>query len=153
MGASVSMIGPNTVQRKREELAFRHQPYQDSPEGVLAAYLKNNKVRLLKEMVLQALRAYWLALAYQELGSLSSGELQRVGLYCVDELEKQANLIRWTLGLEYPQSHTFIPAREAEMATSAPLPKSVTESVVPELDSFEAHDVDGAGDWQDMFVA
>lgn len=36
-------------ERKREELAFRHQPYLDSPEGVLANYIKNNFVRLLKE--------------------------------------------------------------------------------------------------------
>lgn len=151
------MSSSNEIQRKREELTFRHQPYQDSPEGVLASYLKNNKVRLVKEMVLQALRAYWLALAYQELGGLTPGELQRVGLYCVDELEKQANLIRWSLRLEYPHPHK-VPAHGVGVAVSASLPKSATESVIPEpavpgLDLNKAHDVDGPGDWQDMFAA
>lgn len=147
-------------ERKREELAFRHQPYLDSPEGVLACYIKNNKVRLLKEMVLQALRAYWLALAYQELGGLSPEELQRVGRHCVDELEKQASFIRLSLGLEHPEPREFVTVTPSAVATtiSMPSPQPITdpvvaESVEPELDNSDTHDIDGAGDWKDMFAA
>jgi hypothetical protein len=51
------------------DIKFRFQPMAKSPDGILLEYLKNhlNSASITQELVLKALRAYWLVDAYWDL--------------------------------------------------------------------------------------
>lgn len=98
---------------KQTEFTFnlRYQPLPHTPDGILFSFIKNHAVYLPKEMVLQALRERWLALAYlerYERGEITEVELRRIGEDAVYALEQHAEHIRHRLGLNRPvkvQSH------------------------------------------------
>ena len=95
--------------RKRLNLTLRYTPYADSPDGVVLSYLNCSQMRVLKKTVLETLSMCWLALAYQEQGSLPPEELRLVALGCVDALEKHISYLRAAFRLESPtgQNSTF----------------------------------------------
>ncbi|MDF5727889.1 MAG: hypothetical protein PUP92_07570 [Rhizonema sp. PD38] len=95
--------------RKRLNLILRYTPYADSPDGVVLTYLNCSQMRVLKKTVLETLSMCWLALAYQERGSLPTEELRLVALGCVDALEKHISYLRAAFRLDSPtaQSSTF----------------------------------------------
>jgi hypothetical protein len=95
--------------RKRLNLTLRYTPYADSPDGVVLTYLNCSQMRVLKKTVLETLSMCWLALAYQERGSLPPEELRLVALGCVDALEKHISYLRAAFRLESPtaQNSTF----------------------------------------------
>jgi hypothetical protein len=85
----------------RFDYRFRIQVPENSLEGILLRYLmeEGNQVYSHKEMVLAALRAYWLPHAYAnaiqrgEL-SLSEGELQTIATDAVEHLGERMEIIR-----------------------------------------------------------
>lgn len=92
---------------KQTEFTFnlRYQPLPHTPDGILFSFIKNHPIYLPKEMVLQALRERWLALAYlerYERGEITEVELRRIGEDAVYALEQHAEHIRHRLGLKRP---------------------------------------------------
>lgn len=88
------------ITRQRKSFYFRYQPYEDSSDNVLLSFLETGDgIRSGKEMVIQALRMCYLALAYQQAGTLSDEELRQLGLTCCNALEQQLMHLRQTLHL------------------------------------------------------
>lgn len=88
------------MNKQYEDFRFRYQPKPESLDGQLMDYLKKGDgSRKTTEMVLQALRAFWLALACQEAGKLDDEELRKLGLSCCSALENQITYIRQVMRL------------------------------------------------------
>jgi hypothetical protein len=61
----------------RLDIVFRFRPSAESPDGLLLHYLKNLGVTpISNEMVLKALRAFWLPDTYFDCGEKRGGELK-----------------------------------------------------------------------------
>jgi hypothetical protein len=91
------------TEQERRNFNFRYQPYANTPDGILISYLQTgDTVRSGKEMILPALRAFWLPLAYQQAGNFSNDELRQMGLICCNALEHQLAYIRLLLRLPMP---------------------------------------------------
>ena len=114
-------------QQERIDLIWRYQPLKSAPDGVLLSYVKYNSLMPLREMILQALRAYWLPLAYQEKGSTDAFVLERMFRNAVYALEKHALYLCDQGGIDYPR----YPLREDLVQQSSPLLEAVqgTENV------------------------
>ena len=70
-------------------------------DGLLLKYIKQYDTSSRIEMVLRALRAFWLTEAHQNLGSHKRPqELKRIAQMMVRILEDQADAIRATFGIE-----------------------------------------------------
>lgn len=97
---------------KQLNVTFRFQPWSSSPDGLLLQYLKQQVIPVKNEMVLRALRAFWLAEAYQNLGGKRPQELKRLAMTMIGVLEDQANYLRAVFGIEraipYPVSTQMI---------------------------------------------
>ncbi|MEG4576231.1 hypothetical protein QUA56_26705 [Microcoleus sp. N3A4] len=91
--------------KERVEFLWRYQPFKSTPDGVLMSYIKGNLLLPSREMILQALRPYWLPLAYLEKGDIDPIILGRLFKNAVYVLEKQALYLRERGGLEYPPIH------------------------------------------------
>jgi len=78
---------------------FTYRPRNHSLDAALIKYLRNNPIKESKEMALQAMRAFWMALAHSEAGDLDEESLRNLGLHCCNTLETQSDLIRSILGL------------------------------------------------------
>ncbi|MEG3973070.1 MULTISPECIES: hypothetical protein [unclassified Microcoleus] len=92
-------------EKERVEFLWRYQPFKSTPDGVLMSYIKGNLLLPSREMILQALRPYWLPLAYLEKGDIDPVILGRLFKNAVYVLEKQALYLRERGGLEYPPIH------------------------------------------------
>jgi hypothetical protein len=93
--------------QERRNFTFRYQPYANTPDSILIDHLQTgDAVRSGKEMVLLAIRAFWLPLAYYEAGNFSEEEIRRIGLMCCHALEHQITYIR--LLLQLPASSTTV---------------------------------------------
>ena len=91
--------------QERRNFTFRYQPYTNTPDGILIDHLqKGDAVRSGKEMVLLAIRAFWLPLAYHEAGDVSEEELRRIGLTCCHALEHQITYLRLLFKLPAPSA-------------------------------------------------
>ncbi|WP_249067614.1 hypothetical protein [Argonema antarcticum] len=66
------------------------------------SYIKHNLFLPAREMMLQPLRAYWLALAYQEKGDIDPVLLERMFRKAVYALEKHALYLCDQAGIDYP---------------------------------------------------
>lgn len=87
---------------KQLDITFRFQPMPSTPDGILLDYLKQQVKPVRSEMVLKALRAYWLAQAYQCCGGKRGQELKKLAINMIFALEEQANHLRVVFGLERP---------------------------------------------------
>jgi hypothetical protein len=93
--------------RKMIDYRVRIQVAEDSPDGVLLDFLKHERHPSFshKEMVLWALRGYWMAIAFRhqrELGdeSMSEAQMQRLALDAIHQLKQQITYIQTTFGME-----------------------------------------------------
>lgn len=93
----------------RLDIVFRFRPSADSPDGLLLSYLKNLGVTpLSNEMVLKALRAFWLPDTYESCGSKRGKELKRLARDTIFCLEEHANYLRNRFGIERPQPMPYL---------------------------------------------
>lgn len=86
--------------KSRADFTWRYNPQQESNEALLLSYIKHNPVLPTSEMILMALRAFWLPSALEAAGNLA--EAQRAGQFAAHTLELQAVWVRYSLGLELP---------------------------------------------------
>ncbi len=86
---------------KQLNISFRFQPRDASGDGLLLKYIKQYDTSISNEMVLRAVRAFWLTEAHQNLGTHKRPqELKRIAQTMVRILEDQADSIRATFGIE-----------------------------------------------------
>jgi len=85
----------------RLDIVFRFRPSAESPDGLLLHYLKNLGVTpISNEMVLKALRAFWLPDTYFDCGEKRGGELKKLAQHTIFSLEEHANYLRNRFGIE-----------------------------------------------------
>ncbi|MBE9009751.1 hypothetical protein IQ250_05990 [Pseudanabaenaceae cyanobacterium LEGE 13415] len=92
---------------KKFDYRVRIQVAADSPDGILLDCLKNERHQSYshKEMLLWALRAYWMPIAYQlqqEQGkqSLSESQMKRMAQDAIHQLRQQIAYLQSTFGVE-----------------------------------------------------
>ncbi|KAM3091304.1 hypothetical protein ACKFKG_26330 [Phormidesmis sp. 146-35] len=92
---------------KKFDYRVRIQVAADSPDGILLDCLKNERHQSYshKEMLLWALRAYWMPIAYQlqqEQGkrSLSESQMRRMAQDAIHQLRQQIAYLQATFGVE-----------------------------------------------------
>ncbi|GEM_PF-2449220 len=85
---------------KRVDFFWRCQPVAHSYDARLLTYLREDIAIIpLREKILQALRAFWMPLAY-----VDKPEGERLALEAIYALEKHADYLRLQFGVEAPQS-------------------------------------------------
>ncbi|WP_157453234.1 hypothetical protein [Coleofasciculus chthonoplastes] len=84
--------------RKRRDILFRFQPMADTPDSVVLDYLKSGVSP--NELVLRAIRAYWLPFAYQATGVRNQAELAAAAQEAIFCLEGQIEQLRQAFGLK-----------------------------------------------------
>ncbi|NEQ64348.1 MAG: hypothetical protein F6K21_02395 [Symploca sp. SIO2D2] len=101
---------------KQRQLSFnwRYQPVVNTPDALLLTYIKEHPISPVKEMMLQALRAFWLPLACLKSGNYSKEELELVGLEAVHALEKQADYLRFQLKLPIKTTSGWVDQRRGD---------------------------------------
>jgi hypothetical protein len=88
------------MENRRLDIVFRFRPTAESPDGQLLQYLKRlGSTSISNEMVLKALRAFWLPDTYQNCGS-KKAELKRLAQNTIFCLEEHANYLRHCFGIE-----------------------------------------------------
>ncbi len=92
---------------KKFDYRVRIQVAAESPDGILLDCLKNERHQSYshKEMLLWALRAYWMPIAYQlqqEQGkrSLSEAQMKRMAQDAIHQLRQQIAYLQSTFGVE-----------------------------------------------------
>jgi hypothetical protein len=95
--------------RKIIDYRVRIQVAEDSPDGVLLDFLKHERHPSFshKEMVLWALRGYWMAIAFRqrsEMGdtSISNAQTQRMALDAIHQLGQQIIYIQSVCDIPEP---------------------------------------------------
>ncbi|MEG5059101.1 hypothetical protein QUB60_06295 [Microcoleus sp. A2-C5] len=91
--------------KEKVDFSWRYQPVKSTPDGVLLSYIKGNLLLPSREMILQALRPYWLPLAYLEKGESDPIILGRLFRNAVYILEKHALYLCEQGGIEYPPTN------------------------------------------------
>jgi hypothetical protein len=93
--------------RKMIDYRVRIQVAEDSPDGVLLDFLKHERHPSFshKEMVLWALRGYWLAIAFRcrwesGVGKISEAQVQQMALDAIHQLKQQMAYIQATFEIE-----------------------------------------------------
>lgn len=88
------------MDNRRLDIVFRFRPTSESPDGRLLHYLKNlGSTSISNEMVLKALRAFWLPDTYMDCGS-KKAELKRLAQNTIFSLEEHVNYLRLCFGIE-----------------------------------------------------
>lgn len=92
---------------KKFDYRVRIQVAAESPDGILLDCIKNERHQSYshKEMLLWALRAYWMPIAYQlrrEQGelSLSDAQMKRIAQDAIHQLKQQIAYLQSTFGIE-----------------------------------------------------
>jgi hypothetical protein len=93
--------------RKIIDYRIRIQVAEDSPDGVLLDFLKHERHPSFshKEMVLWALRGYWMAIAFRQCKDeendwVTDTQMQRIVTDSLHQLAQQINYIRSSFGIE-----------------------------------------------------
>ncbi len=89
------------------EIRFRCQAKKKSEKGFLFEFLQHDEILTSKEMILQAVKAYWMPIAMAKTNYFSEDELSQVGLRAIQELRRQMTEIAWLTGLELENVHFF----------------------------------------------
>lgn len=79
------------------DFSFRYRPKVDSPDAILIRYLLSFKPRKRKDLILKALRAFYLMPAYGKLGEINKPS----------ELEDLARSLREIYENDYEDFHQF----------------------------------------------
>jgi hypothetical protein len=122
---------------ERLSFSFRSQPSAESLDGILFGYLNAQPPDVKNEMVLRAIRTYWLAEAYQAQGKKRGQELKRLAEQMIFCLEGQIFQIRLAFDLPIPL--------QTSAAASAPSP--VAQISEPEFEEDEEQE-----DWDSVPV-
>ena len=86
----------------RLDIKFRFRPVSNSLDGVLLSYLKKDSSPISREMILKALRAFWLPEAHQRTGAKKGQALKNLAIDMIFALEEQANYLRREFSIERP---------------------------------------------------
>jgi len=86
----------------RLDIKFRFRPVSNSLDGVLLSYLKKDSSPISREMILKALRAFWLPEAHQRTGAKKGQALTKLAIDMIFALEEQANYLRREFSIERP---------------------------------------------------
>ncbi len=86
----------------RLDIKFRFRPLSNSLDGVLLSYLKKDSSPISREMILKALRAFWLPEAHQRTGAKKGQALTKLAIDMIFALEEQANYLRTEFSIERP---------------------------------------------------
>lgn len=89
-------------QKKALDFIVRYQVQDESSDALVLKFIQSYPFGHHKELILQALRAFWLPLAYHESGQYSPQEVQSVAHQAVALLTTQAHYINSILGLNLP---------------------------------------------------
>jgi hypothetical protein len=120
--------------RKMIDYRVRIQVAEDSPDGMLLDFLKHERHPSFshKEMVLWALRGYWMAIAFRQRGdfeedTISQTRMRRIALDGIHQLRQQIAYIETTfeVGLRTetnPGDQNGDPQPKTSTAVSAPEP-------------------------------
>ena len=119
---------------KSIELRFRCQAKKISQQGYLFDFLQNDEVSTCKEMILQALKAYWMPIAMAKTNHFSDDELEFVGLRAIQELKRQMIEIAMSVGLDEREIYPQNPATGTELVELPP--KADAENSLTETTPF-----------------
>ena len=136
--------------KQQLDIKFRFQPLRSSPDGILLDYIKNRQEldSISNEMVLKALRAYWLADAYQNCGAKKGQQLKKLAINMIFALEEHANYLRTVFGIERIQ-----PVYQVPPLDSAPVLMAVhqeEEEEKQELQEEEEEEEEEANPWNSI---
>jgi hypothetical protein len=96
-----------TNNSNRLDVRFRFQPKAKSLDGVLFGYLKPSRKNIVyQEMILKALRAFWLPEAYRQTGEKKGQALKKLAQDMIFTLEEHANYLRSEFGIARPMIGT-----------------------------------------------
>jgi hypothetical protein len=90
----------NVHNKKRLDFVVRYQIDPQTPDGLLLTFLLSYPFGNHKELILQAIRAFWLPLAYQNSGQYSAEEVRELGKKAIALLSSQADYLGLLLGLK-----------------------------------------------------
>lgn len=115
---------------KRRDVVFRFQPMASTSEGVVLDYLKSSEVA--NQLVLQALKAYWLPYAYRERGFKKTSELKKVAQEMVWALESHI----WGLCIDFGiERNLSAPMSNSGVSIASKFPASSPEQEQIDNDS------------------
>ena len=83
------------------ELKLRITRSKKQGEGKLVDYMMNHPTLVTADVVMEACRAYWMPLAFAQIGESNKAVLRSVGWKAIGELEAQIKLIKRVLQLEH----------------------------------------------------
>lgn len=107
---------------------FRAQPSVTSPDGILLSYLNDQLPSVKSEMILKAIRAYWLAEAYQACNKKRGQELKKLAQQMIFSLEQQITYLRVVFDLPAATSLQTSPGVSvSSRVVSEPLPEPLEE--------------------------
>ncbi len=88
------------------ELKLRITRSKKQGEGKLVDYMMNHPTSATADVVMEACRAYWMPLAFAQMGESNEAVLRSVGWKAIGELEAQIKLIIRVLQLEQVPSES-----------------------------------------------
>ena len=109
--------------KKQIEFAIRYQPEAGTPDAILLEYIKDSRIVPSREMVFQALRAFWLPFAYDANSELTQEEQLQLVLEAVYALDKHADYLCSYFGAERPD---FLQARGLFRHSNGNVPDEVS---------------------------
>jgi hypothetical protein len=86
--------------RESIEIRFRCHAKKESGKGLLFEFLQNDEIFTSKEMILQAIKAYWMPVAMAKTTHFSEEEIEYVGLRAIQELRRQIDEIAFLTGVQ-----------------------------------------------------
>jgi hypothetical protein len=127
---------------KKFDYRVRVQVAADSPDGILLDCIKNERHQSYshKEMLLWALRAYWMPIAYQlrrEQGelTLSDAQMKRIAQDAIHQLKQQITYLQSTFGIDQtsaPEESAGAmanPSQELIRLALRAVPQQITQSI------------------------
>ena len=155
--------------RKQIDFAVRYKPLPGTPDGILLEYIRDSRIVPSREMVFQALRAFWLPLAYQATGELTPVEEMHLVMEAVYALDKHADYLCEYFGIDRPSflrhrlrsapgtgtapftsnGKTTLSPRRSRQATSRPSPTTLAKKV-PD-DQWEEEDKENSSYMEDEY--
>lgn len=139
---------------KRQNFRWRYQP-RNKMDVLMLDYITNNEFRSTKEMILLALRAFWLPLAVALSPSLDQATKQRIVTEACTTLFNQINQIYAAAGFVLP-NHLSWGNQEEFVKQSSPNHKQTMNKSTQNLTSIEDqkeavgqfdYDVDSFSSW------
>ncbi len=128
---------------------WRYQPTNELDKTLLK-YIKGHPALSVTEVMLTALRSFWLPMAIADSPNHKSADKQRIARGCVDALLRQADNLCVAVGLELPSRAE---QRSASLALlKQPTPLKETQPSAPATASQLAAAL-GGGDFDDSGLA